>query len=216
MKPDKIVIIALGVIVSLGMIEQAAAKPFGKPGRFDSPGPWMEAKNYKEAREKKGKADHDNQDERQDKLDRIRKRVQTMFIWRVTEVLDLNEAQEAKVFPLIKKYEQESRQAIQERFKTKKELRKAIKNNETEDIKKLLSESERLNETIYKLHTQEVNELKGILDTTQLANYTLFREDFDREVQEMIFSVRHRRGRNNDHKRGPDFGESEDDEPEGE
>ncbi len=130
-----------------------------------------------------------------EKREEVAKRVETLLMWRLTEVLNLNEQQGIKVFPIIKKYEKEIRQTIAERHRVKEDLRKAIKAkaNEKVDIKRLWDEFNGLNDKIYKLHNSELIELKEVLSITQVASYALFREEFEREVRELIFDARHRR-----------------------
>lgn len=132
-----------------------------------------------------------------EKRKKIRERIGLIRMWKLTEELDLTEEMGAKLFPLLRKYDEKWIKLQKERRDLMQQLRKALEDEATSD-KELEGAMERVEtnaRAISDLLRQQRQELKGILSPRQQAKFILFQRRFQREIREIIAEARQRKGR---------------------
>jgi len=127
--------------------------------------------------------------------ERIRKRIDLIRMWRLTEDLNLDEETGSKLFPLIRQYEEKRRVLARKReeilFTLKGQLKTGTPHEES--IKGLLKEWEEIRAEEQDLNRKEKEDLKKILSIEQQAKYLLFQQEFTKEMRRMIADVREKR-----------------------
>ncbi len=121
----------------------------------------------------------------------VEKRLETMLVWRLGEELELSEETGSKFFPVVKKYEKKTREIFKQQRDTRKALRRALREEQDEKLSGLLAELRQTTKAMVELKNQEFDELKRAISTRQLAKYVLFRENFRREIHDIITESRH-------------------------
>ena len=130
-----------------------------------------------------------------EKREEIRKRIELIRMWKLTEELDLTEETGAKLFPILHKYDEKRMELHKERRNTMNELRKALKDEATSDeaIQEVMNKLDKNTLTASDLTRQQREELKGILSPRQQAKFVLFQREFHREIRKIISEARERR-----------------------
>lgn len=127
--------------------------------------------------------------------ERIRKRIDLIRMWRLTEDLNLDEETGSKLFPLIRQYEEKRRVLARKRevilFTLKGQLKTGSPHEDR--IKGLLKEWEELRAEEQDVNRKEKEDLKGILSIEQQAKYLLFQQEFTKEMRRMIADVREKK-----------------------
>jgi hypothetical protein len=130
-----------------------------------------------------------------EQVERIRKRIETLKMWKLTKILDLDEETASKLFPILNKYDKKRLAIEQEIRKDMKRLRKSIDTateNELRDIIKILKGHHR---ELEELNDEEMEELEGILSVKDIAKLIVFKHDFNREIRGLIEDARKKRRR---------------------
>jgi Spy/CpxP family protein refolding chaperone len=126
------------------------------------------------------------------KREQIRKRIETLRMWKLTEELDLDEKTSAKLFPVISKYDKQ-RAKLQHTIRTDmRELSKAVQSDKDADYQGMLDRLEKNHKEMQRIEDDEMKELKTILTVKQQAQYLLFHMKFKREIRRMIDDSRGR------------------------
>jgi len=118
-------------------------------------------------------------------------------MWRLTEELDLTEETGAKLFPILRKYD-EKRIALQkERQHIMDQLRTALEDEATsdEELEAAMDTLDNNASAVSDLLRQQREELKGILSLRQQAKFIIFQREFHREIRKIIAEARERRRR---------------------
>jgi hypothetical protein len=127
-----------------------------------------------------------------ERREEIRKKIEAIRIWRLTEELNLDEKTAARFFPAISGLAQKRNELMRENMETQRELRLYL-DAEKPDEKKMKAALDRL-EYIHretaKLTEKEIGITKDLLTVEQQARYYLFQQDFQREIREMISGAR--------------------------
>lgn len=126
--------------------------------------------------------------------ERIKKRIQLLIMWRLTEVLDLDTTQAAKFFPLfhanhtqeqaLHKKMREARQGLQE------ELKKPAPNNGR--LSTLSSRVLNLRQQMQRLKHDQMKRAIGVLTPLQRAKFVMFFPRLQRQIRRMTRRPRHR------------------------
>jgi len=132
-----------------------------------------------------------------EKREEIRKRIELIRMWKLTEELDLTEETGAKLFPLLHKYDEKRTELHKERRGLINQLGKALENEATSDetIEGVLEKLNKAALAELDLMRQQREELKGILSPRQQAKFILFQREFHRDVRRIIAEARERKMR---------------------
>ena len=159
----------IAFVLALGLIAPLGAQPFG-----DFP---------------PGGGPHGPRGEMREKM---RERIKTIKIWRLTESLNLDTEQSEKFFPVYNKFH-DDREAIEEErrqvFQRLDELTKQDNPSEG-DVNKLLDQLDGFDQRINSLRIKFRQDLAGILTTQQIGRLYVFEVEFMRHIQDIMRDVR--------------------------
>jgi Spy/CpxP family protein refolding chaperone len=122
------------------------------------------------------------------KQEEVRKKVETVRIWRLTEELKLDEKTSARLASLLSAMDEKRRGLMRERMETMKDLRVLLKAG-TPNEKKLKADLDKLEKDrreMMELDGKETSGVKEILSIEQQARYVVFQQEFRREMRGMI------------------------------
>jgi hypothetical protein len=122
----------------------------------------------------------------------VRKRIDLIRMWRLTEELNLDEETGSKLFPILRQYEEKRRELARKREEFLFTLKAQFKTGKpSEDrIKGMLKEWEEIRAEEQDLNRREKDDLKEILSLEQQAKYIIFQQEFTKEMRRMIADVR--------------------------
>lgn len=129
-----------------------------------------------------------------EQADNVRKRIETMKMWRLTKALDLDEKTSSRLFPILNKNDRRRFEAERSLREGMQDLREALKERRAEKLKSLLDRVEQAHKEMMKVNEEERAELKKVLSLEQQAKYIIFQQEFDMELRRMIADARERRG----------------------
>ncbi len=132
-----------------------------------------------------------------EKREKVRKRIELIRMWKLTEELDLTEETGAKLFPILHKYDEKRIELHKERQNVMNQLRRALEDEATSDetIKAAMEQVDKNALAVSDLIRQQHQELKGVLSLRQQAKFILFQREFHREIRKTISEARERRRR---------------------
>lgn len=133
--------------------------------------------------------------------DRVRKRIETLKMWKLTKALDIDETTSARLFPLLNRYDKKKAEIHYNLREGMRELRRYLKENRKDQIKDTLAMLEENHRALQSINEEEWVEMKKVLTIEQQAKFILFRHEFDREIRKIIADATERR-----HKRGKSRG----------
>jgi Spy/CpxP family protein refolding chaperone len=126
-----------------------------------------------------------------------RRLIETIKIFKMTEALNLDEDQAAKLFPKLAQLEASRREFYRRQRILRNELAQLLKQQplQDEEIKARLDQLDRV-ETDFRGHEQAIKGgLRSILSPEQQARLALFEDRFETEMRRTIFDLRQRRRR---------------------
>jgi Spy/CpxP family protein refolding chaperone len=128
----------------------------------------------------------------EEKREEIRKKIETVRIWRLTEKLKLDTTTSAKLASLLSSFDQQRQGIIREQMATLRELRISLKSLKPDEakIKTALDKIQKDQHSMQELRDREYGGLKDILTIEQQARFLLFQQEFRREMQSMISNAR--------------------------
>ncbi|MBI5633607.1 MAG: hypothetical protein HZA15_09035 [Nitrospirae bacterium] len=129
-----------------------------------------------------------------EQMEKVRKKIETMRMWKLTSALDLNEKISAQVFPVLNSYDRKRAEAEAAVRDGMRELREAVKEKNEAKMKAALGRVEQNHAALQRTNDEERAELRKILSVEQQAKYVLFQQEFNRELREFIGEARERRG----------------------
>ncbi|MEE9615064.1 MAG: hypothetical protein V3W31_09000 [Thermodesulfobacteriota bacterium] len=133
-------------------------------------------------------------EEGKDRREQIRKKIALLYMWRLTETLDLDEATAAKLFPVLNRYNKKKMPLERERMKLIIEAREASKTGDESGSEELLKRVEKNQSALRDLGQEQAEEMKKVLTPAQMVKYLTFEEKFREEVRGMIRDARQKRG----------------------
>ncbi|MBI5043117.1 MAG: hypothetical protein HZC10_04660 [Nitrospirae bacterium] len=157
--------ILLSIILLLGLAANSMAEP---PEDFDRP-------------------------PSKEQMEKIRERIETLRMWRLTEAINLDEKSSAKLFPLLKKFDKKRAEVENAQREGMRELRQLLKEKRETQLKGLLERLEKSHKELQKLKEEEWVELKNILTIEQQAKFIIFQQEFDRDIRKIIAEARERK-----------------------
>jgi len=125
--------------------------------------------------------------------EKVRKRIETLRMWKLTKDLDLDEKTSAQLFPLLNRYDKkraEIEHAMQESIK---ELKESLREEREGQLRGILDRVEQNHKVMQSLRDAEWEDMKKILTIEQQARYVIFLQEFDREIRRIIAEARGRR-----------------------
>lgn len=126
------------------------------------------------------------------KQEEVRKKVETVRMWRLTEELKLDEKTSTRLASFLSALDEKRRVLMRERLETMRDLRALLKTG-TPDEKKLKADLEKLEKghsEMEGLEGKEISGIKDILSIEQQARYAVFQQEFRREMRGMIAEAR--------------------------
>lgn len=124
--------------------------------------------------------------------ERIRERIKTIKIWKLTEELNLTEQQSVQFFPAYNNHQTERERINTERKELFKQLDEQTMRGKTDDkeIKKLLDQLESLNQQLADKQAEFRKKLESILTTRQIGRLVVFEVKFQHHIREIIKDTR--------------------------
>ena len=124
--------------------------------------------------------------------EKIRKRIETIKIWKLTEKLDLTSEQSEKFFPIYNRFEADRDSVLDEKFTAFGKLDSLLKLEDPpeKDIFAALDKLDSFEGKVQGLRKKFRNDLKGILTTKQLGELYVFEMHFMREIRQIIRDAR--------------------------
>ncbi len=126
------------------------------------------------------------------KREEVRKKIEAVRIWRLTEELKLDENTAAKLSAFLSSFDQQRRDIVREQMATMRELRHALKASKPDEakLKAALDKLEKNRHAMGDIRDKEIAGLKNILTTEQQARFLIFQQEFRHEMQRMIAGAR--------------------------
>lgn len=140
----------------------------------------------------------------EEQREEIRKKIETIRIWRLTEKLRLDTTTSAKLASLLSSFDQQRQGIVHEQMATMREMRVLLKSPKIDEtrIKTALDQLQKNQHSMQELRDKEYSGLKDILTIEQQARFLLFQQEFRHEIQSMISNAR-----NNSRSKGPMAGQ---------
>lgn len=128
----------------------------------------------------------------EERREEIRKKIETIRIWRLTEELKLDAATGGKLSALLSSIDQKRREIQREQMETMRALRRILGSQKPDDgkIKQLLDKLETNHHSLQNIRNAELKGLKDILNVEQQARFLVFQQEFEREMRDMIGNAR--------------------------
>ena len=132
----------------------------------------------------------------QERREELRERIELIWMWKLTEDLSLTEEEGAKLFPLLRTYEEKKKELRAENRKLVRELERMIDDGASEgDLKRMIRSLEENDQKLATVKEEGFDELSKILSVEKQARYIVFQEHFQREIHGLIKQARHRERR---------------------
>jgi Spy/CpxP family protein refolding chaperone len=137
------------------------------------------------------------QDDQPQNRRRARENMRTLWLLRITRVLELTEEQTAKVFPIVSRIEKEKSEIYQQIGKQVRELRLILKEEEPDqnDLKNKINEIKELRNLIKKKDEELEARMEENLTLIQRAKYLMFAANFYRDLRDNLDRARIQRER---------------------
>jgi len=123
---------------------------------------------------------------------KIRERLQTVKIWRLTEEVGLTSEQSEKFFPLYNQHQKAIDELEIKRGEILNRLENLAENDNSQnsEISDAMAAFERSSQDLIQEKVRFFNELSKVLDTRQKARWLVFEERFKQRIQEIIQDIR--------------------------
>jgi Spy/CpxP family protein refolding chaperone len=126
------------------------------------------------------------------KREEVRKKIEAVRMWRLTEELKLDEKTSAKLASFLSALDEKRRDFMRERMEAMRDLRVILMAGKA-DEKKMRADLDKLEKNrreMEELQDKEISGVKGLLSVEQQARYVIFQQDFRREMRGMIAGAR--------------------------
>jgi len=126
------------------------------------------------------------------KREAVRKKVEAVRMWRMTEELNLDEKTSTQLASFLSSIEEKRRGLIRAHMNSMKDLRAALDAGKPDEgrLKATIDKIEKNQRSMVDLRQKEIDGIKGMLSTEQQARYLVFQQDFRREIRGMIEGAR--------------------------
>jgi Spy/CpxP family protein refolding chaperone len=128
----------------------------------------------------------------EEKRAEIRKKIEAVRIWRLTDELNLDAPTSAKLASFLNTMDRQRMEIAREQRMTMKELRRLLNSPKPDEprLKVALNKLEKSHHDVQLLRDKELSGLKDILTIEQQARYLIFQQEFQREIRQMIAGAR--------------------------
>jgi Spy/CpxP family protein refolding chaperone len=129
-----------------------------------------------------------------ERREEVRKKIEAIRIWRLTEELKLDPPASARLSSFLSSMEQKRREITKNQMEIMRDLRHSLRSAKPDEAKMRtnLEKLEKNHNEMQALRSNEFKGLKELLTVEQQARYLLFQQDFQREMREMISGARGR------------------------
>ena len=126
------------------------------------------------------------------KREEIRKKIEAVRIWRLTEALKLDTDTGARLSSLVSSMDLKRKEIMKDYTQAMKELRVYMKAATPDEakLKATLDTIDKKHHEMQEIRNQELKSLKDMLTVEQQARYRLFQHEFNREMRKMIAGAR--------------------------
>jgi hypothetical protein len=128
-----------------------------------------------------------------EQIEKVRSRIETLRMWKLTKALDLDEKTSAKLFPLLNRYDKKRAEIENALRDNLRELRESLRGKREGLLRGFLDRLEQNHKSMQGIKDAEWEELKGILSVEQQAKFIIFQLEFEREIKKIIEETRERR-----------------------
>jgi hypothetical protein len=130
------------------------------------------------------------------RIERIRKKVVTFKMWRLTEKLDLDEKSASRLFPLIKRYDSKKMPIEQGMRSDMRRLRKIVDTAKEEELQNIIEKMKENHRKLEEINAEEMSRLGDILTVRDMARFMIFKHDFQRDMRKRIYEIKAKRRKN--------------------
>ena len=119
---------------------------------------------------------------------KVRERVRTMRTAKLIEMLDLDEATAAKLFPVLNRFDDQLEPLMRDTGEARREMRAQIESGKPDVAKlnKLIDRSIANREKTQKIENDRIREVRKVLTPVQMAKIVVVLPEVDRFVQNQI------------------------------
>jgi Spy/CpxP family protein refolding chaperone len=128
-----------------------------------------------------------------EQMEKVRKRIETLKMWRLSDALDLDEKTSTSLFPLLSKYDRKRAEIEQSLRGSMKDLRESLREKREGNLKNILDKLEENHKALQRIKEEEWSEIKKILTLEQQARFVIFQQEFEREIRKIIAEAREKR-----------------------
>jgi hypothetical protein len=128
-----------------------------------------------------------------EQAEKVRKRVETLRMWKLTNALDLDEKTSTLLLPVLSRNDKIRSAAEGDLRENMRDLREALKERRGGQLKTILERLDHNHKALQKINDEERAELKKILTVEQQAKFIIFQQEFDLEIRRAIAESRERR-----------------------
>jgi Spy/CpxP family protein refolding chaperone len=129
-----------------------------------------------------------------ERMEQVRKDIENMRIWKMTQYLELSTEQSTKFFPLFNDFQRKREKLEGERGEMMRQLGELVDSESVSEskIKKLMSDLAKNQQKMFELPQEFRREAGEVLTTRQQAKLVLFEEWFREEIRRMVDDIRKR------------------------
>ena len=131
-----------------------------------------------------------------EKREQLRRDIENMRIWKMTQYLELSTEQSTKFFPIFNDFQKKREKLEEERGEMMRQLAEFVESEgkHEAEIRKLMSGLVKNRQKMVDLVDEFRREAGRVLSLKQQAKLVLFEEHFKREIRGMIEDIRMRKG----------------------
>lgn len=124
--------------------------------------------------------------------EKMRERIETLKVWKLTEQLDLTTEKSQKFFPVYNKFQDDRKVLEEERRQIFRELNRLVdaENPDEPEIKKVLDKLDAFDDRTRTRRAQFRQELKDILTIKQIGQLYVFEVQFRQQMRGIIQDAR--------------------------
>jgi len=130
---------------------------------------------------------------KKEQMEKVRKRVETLRMWKLTKALDLDEKTSAQLFPLLNGYDKKRAEIERALWTGMKDLRDSLRERSEGRLRDILDRLEMDHKALQRINDEERAEVKKILTVEQQAKFVLFQVEFNKEIRRIIAEARDKR-----------------------